>query len=87
MIFELGIILQIEQNKQLKAVYMAPIKALVQELIQKWQQQFRNQQVVEFTSDINYKYFKKVFESNILICTPEKFDWLLRNWYKYKSFF
>lgn len=67
-----------------KAVYIAPLKALVSERIRDWRKKFTQQlgrRVVELTGDFTPD-LKALKTADILICTPEKWDGISRSWHK-----
>lgn len=54
-------------------IYIVPMKALASEIFSKFQKLFKNYKVVEFTGDTELDS-KIIYNSQIIICTPEKFD-------------
>lgn len=71
-----------ENTHQVKAVYVAPIKALCQEKIMDWKNKFDKfgLQVLELTGDSDVSDFSEFQAANIIITTPEKWDSLTRKW-------
>lgn len=66
----------------LKAVYIAPLKALVRERVVDWKKRFgemMGKTVVEITGDVAAGY-QVLQNSDIIITTPEKWDALSRGW-------
>lgn len=70
------------EQPDLKAVYIAPLKALVKERVSDWQKRFGEvlgKRVVEITGDVAAG-FQVLKNSDIIITTPEKWDALSRGW-------
>ncbi|GMF97587.1 unnamed protein product [[Candida] boidinii] len=96
-LFELAIIrLMIlrSQNKlkyrDCKILYVAPTKALCSERADDWTQKFNRISgfsVGLLTSDTSYLETERVKKSDIIICTPEKWDVLTRRWNDYPKLF
>lgn len=66
----------------LKAVYIAPLKALVRERVNDWKKRFGDMMaktVVEITGDVAASY-QVLQNADIIITTPEKWDALSRGW-------
>ena len=66
----------------LKAVYIAPLKALVAERLRDWQRklgQGLGRRVVELTGDVTPDA-RALRESDVIITTPEKWDGITRGW-------
>ena len=63
----------------IKAVYIAPMKALAQEVVSKFEERLEGLNLVvrEFTGDMNLTK-QEVAESHLLVSTPEKFDVVTR---------
>lgn len=94
MLFELAIIrelIQIESSanngnsNELYALYLAPLKAIVEEKYKEWQQRFVpfNLNCFPLTGDTEHEICERFRLSNysqvnILLATPEKFDSLIR---------
>ncbi|KAJ6248897.1 intein-containing atp-dependent DNA helicase hfm1-related precursor [Anaeramoeba flamelloides] len=85
-ILELSILRIFKKNLHPKIIYLAPLKALVQEKIKEWKK-FKQigLKIKEISGDTRYglEILEKV---NILVCTPEKFDLISRNKLKYKKY-
>lgn len=58
-----------------KIIYIAPMKALAQEVVTKFQERLKplNLIVKEYTGDMQLTK-QEISEANILVCTPEKYD-------------
>eukprot|EP00898_Chlorokybus_atmophyticus_P002457 jgi/Chlat1/3211/Chrsp22S03497 len=64
-----------------KVVYIAPLKALVQEKQKEWQTKFSGQLGLvckELTSDSDVGHHTELSEADIILATPEKFDSITR---------
>ncbi|EMR09600.1 hypothetical protein PNEG_02184 [Pneumocystis murina B123] len=69
-----------------KIIYIAPMKALVRERVKDWTTRFANplkKKIIELTGDTSPDS-KEIYEANIIITTPEKWDGISRNWKKRK---
>ncbi|KAL3847245.1 hypothetical protein ACJMK2_018167 [Sinanodonta woodiana] len=91
-VFEMAIIrLLTVQNqatmKNIKIVYMAPIKALCSERYQDWKQKFEplDLKCKELTGDTELEDIYELQEINIILTTPEKWDSMTRRWRDNKS--
>ncbi|XP_076382118.1 activating signal cointegrator 1 complex subunit obelus [Megalopta genalis] len=65
-----------------KVVYIAPLKALVQERIKDWKIRLENslgKKVVELTGDVSPD-IKAIASANVIVTTPEKWDGISRSW-------
>ncbi|GAB4820015.1 hypothetical protein N2152v2_007061 [Parachlorella kessleri] len=65
-----------------KVIYVAPLKALVRERINDWGKglcKALNKRMVELTGDFTPD-MQALLASDIIICTPEKWDGISRNW-------
>ncbi|KAL4525728.1 hypothetical protein Ndes2526B_g09336 [Nannochloris sp. 'desiccata'] len=65
-----------------KAVYIAPLKALVRERIKDWSSGFcaaLGKRLVELTGDFTPD-LKALLSADVIIATPEKWDGISRNW-------
>lgn len=65
-----------------KILYVAPLKALVRERITDWGKglcKALNKQMVELTGDYTPD-LAALLAADIIICTPEKWDGISRNW-------
>ena len=70
-------------RKALKAVYIAPNKALCQQRMKEWDTKFTplGQNVLEVTGDIDFRYcLRLIAKASIIVTTPEKWDSLTRGW-------
>lgn len=64
-----------------KIVYLAPMKALVSEIVEKFKSKLKlipGMKIREFTADISIPK-KELDETNIIVTVPEKWDILMRN--------
>lgn len=89
-LFELAIakcLSSLKESSQLKALYIAPTKSLCNEKYQQWKNKFLDISVGMLTSDTSFTEVEKVKASNIIICTPEKWDVITRKWTDYSAFF
>jgi len=70
------------KGNKLKAVYIAPNKALGQERHRVWSKTFGavGLQVLEVTGDSENNALQLVAKANIIVTTPEKWDALTRSW-------
>ncbi len=61
--------------KQIKAIYIAPMKALAQEVVTKFTERLRPLDIVvkEYTGDTQLSK-QQIMDSHLLVCTPEKYD-------------
>lgn len=69
-------------HKGRKAVFIAPLKALVKERMKDWSKGFAktlNLRIVEMTGDITPD-LRALLNADIIITTPEKWDGISRNW-------
>jgi activating signal cointegrator complex subunit 3 len=66
-------------NKNFKAIYIAPMKALAQEIVTKFSQKLKKLQLIvrEFTGDMQLSR-QEVAESQLIVTTPEKWDVVTR---------
>uniref|UniRef100_A0A672U547 Activating signal cointegrator 1 complex subunit 3 n=1 Tax=Strigops habroptila TaxID=2489341 RepID=A0A672U547_STRHB len=64
-----------------KAVYIAPLKALVRERIEDWKQAtiFLDYRVVELTGDVTPD-MRAIAQADLIVTTPEKWDGVSRSW-------
>lgn len=66
----------------MKAVYIAPLKALVRERVQEWSIKFGGclgKKLVELTGDTQPD-IQSIISSDIIVTTPEKWDGVSRSW-------
>ncbi|KAJ1551653.1 activating signal cointegrator 1 complex subunit [Nowakowskiella sp. JEL0078] len=69
-------------NPNAKVVYVAPLKALVRERVQDWQERLMgpmNRQLIELTGDVTPD-LKTIQNADVIITTPEKWDGISRSW-------
>ncbi|KAK0137472.1 putative ATP-dependent DNA helicase HFM1 [Merluccius polli] len=85
-LFELAIIRLLMENsepwKDVKAVYMAPIKALCSQRFEDWKQKFGPLGLTckELTGDTEIDEFFEIQDAHIIMTTPEKWDSMSRRW-------
>ncbi|XP_024124379.1 probable ATP-dependent DNA helicase HFM1 isoform X2 [Oryzias melastigma] len=85
-LFELAIIRLLMETQEpwrdVKAVYMAPIKALCSQCFDNWNKKFGHLGLIckELTGDTEIEDFFEIQDSNIILTTPEKWDSLTRKW-------
>ncbi|XP_068425051.1 probable ATP-dependent DNA helicase HFM1 [Clinocottus analis] len=85
-LFELAIIHLLMETSEpwrdVKAVYMAPIKALCSQCFESWKQKFGplGLNCKELTGDTEIDDFFEIQDSHIILTTPEKWDSLTRKW-------
>ncbi|XP_072220468.1 probable ATP-dependent DNA helicase HFM1 isoform X2 [Leuresthes tenuis] len=85
-LFELAIIRLLmdtpEPWKDVKAVYMAPIKALCSQRFENWKKKFGplGLNCKELTGDTEIDDFFEIHDSHIILTTPEKWDNMTRKW-------
>ncbi|RVE61086.1 hypothetical protein OJAV_G00167210 [Oryzias javanicus] len=88
-LFELAIIRLLMETQEpwrdVKAVYMAPIKALCNQCFDNWKKKFGPLGLIcrELTGDTEIEDFFEIQDSNIILTTPEKWDSLTRKWRDY----
>jgi activating signal cointegrator complex subunit 3 len=81
---ELAVFRLLRAHPGMKAVYVAPLKALVSERMKDWQLKFGQRlgkKVVELTGDVTPDALS-LRTSDIVITTPEKWDGITRGWQK-----
>lgn len=81
---ELAVFRLLRAHPGMKAVYVAPLKALVSERMKDWQVKFGQRlgkKVVELTGDVTPDALS-LRMSDIVITTPEKWDGITRGWRK-----
>ena len=73
--------------KNFKVVYTAPIKALVNERFEDWKAKFTplGLQCFELTGDTLLDDFSELLTKQIILTTPEKWDFMTRRWKDNKS--
>uniref|UniRef100_A0A3P8WLM6 Probable ATP-dependent DNA helicase HFM1 n=1 Tax=Cynoglossus semilaevis TaxID=244447 RepID=A0A3P8WLM6_CYNSE len=85
-LFELAIIRLLMETSEpwrdVKAVYIAPIKALCSQCFENWQKKFGpvGLSCKELTGDTEIDDFFEIQDSHIILTTPEKWDSLTRKW-------
>ncbi|KAM4552713.1 putative ATP-dependent DNA helicase HFM1 [Odontesthes bonariensis] len=85
-LFELAIIRLLMETpepwKDVKAVYMAPIKALCSQCFENWKKKFGplGLNCKELTGDTEIDDFFEIHDSHIILTTPEKWDIMTRKW-------
>ncbi|XP_029971671.1 probable ATP-dependent DNA helicase HFM1 isoform X2 [Salarias fasciatus] len=85
-LFELAIIRLLMETQEpwsdVKAVYMAPIKALCSQCFESWKKKFGPFGLVckELTGDTEIDDFFEIHDSHIILTTPEKWDSMTRRW-------
>ncbi|XP_029309816.1 probable ATP-dependent DNA helicase HFM1 [Cottoperca gobio] len=85
-LFELAIIRLLMESsepwKDVKAVYMAPIKALCSQCFESWKKKFGplGLNCKELTGDTEIDDFFEIQDSHIILTTPEKWDSMTRKW-------
>jgi helicase len=68
-------------DKGKRAIYIAPLRALADELNTRWQTHYAPNKVGVFTGDyVNSSYPVPYQDSQLLVMTPEKLDACIRNW-------
>ncbi|KAL7670073.1 hypothetical protein ACOME3_005011 [Neoechinorhynchus agilis] len=79
---EIAILRLFTKSPGYKAVYVAPMKALVRERVNDWGKRFKDvldKQVVELTGDYTPNW-KQLQNADIIVTTPEKWDGVSRMW-------
>lgn len=66
-------ILRALKRKNSKIIYIVPMKALACEITHKYKSKLKNYNVIEFTGDTELSN-RDLLKSDLIICTPEKFD-------------
>ncbi|KAM6948757.1 LOW QUALITY PROTEIN: putative ATP-dependent DNA helicase HFM1 [Aplochiton taeniatus] len=85
-LFELAIIRLLMETSEpwrnVKAVYMAPIKALCSQRFEDWKQKFGplGLSCKELTGDTEIDDFFEIQDAHIIMTTPEKWDSMTRKW-------
>ncbi|XP_041804440.1 probable ATP-dependent DNA helicase HFM1 [Chelmon rostratus] len=85
-LFELAIIRLLMETSEpwrdVKAVYMAPIKALCSQCFESWKKKFGplGLSCKELTGDTEIDDFFEIQDSHIILTTPEKWDSMTRKW-------
>ncbi|KAL9968716.1 hypothetical protein ACROYT_G020835 [Oculina patagonica] len=79
---ELAIFRIFNQYPGTKAVYIAPLKALVRERMEDWKIRFQQKlgrSVVELTGDVTPD-MRAIAKADVIVTTPEKWDGISRSW-------
>ncbi|XP_041352458.1 activating signal cointegrator 1 complex subunit 3-like [Gigantopelta aegis] len=79
---ELAIFRVFREYPKYKAVYIAPLKALVRERMEDWKvriEQKLGRKVVELTGDVTPD-IRAIGEADLIVTTPEKWDGISRSW-------
>ncbi|XP_014672686.1 PREDICTED: activating signal cointegrator 1 complex subunit 3-like [Priapulus caudatus] len=79
---ELAIFRVFREYPKCKAVYVAPLKALVRERIQDWKERIEKKlgkRVVELTGDVTPDA-RAIANADLIVTTPEKWDGISRSW-------
>lgn len=80
---ELALLRMKKQNPKSKCVYIAPLKSLARERLKEWSKRLGapplNWKVLELSGDTSHDAYA-LNKSDILICTPEKWDLISRGW-------
>lgn len=91
-IFELAIVRVLIQNppteiKNIKIVYMAPLKVLCSERLRDWANKFKpyNLKCIEVTGDTDIDDYSSIKAANVIFTTPEKWDSVTRKWKEHSS--
>ncbi|XP_038574292.1 probable ATP-dependent DNA helicase HFM1 isoform X1 [Micropterus salmoides] len=85
-LFELAIVRLLMETSEpwrdIKAVYMAPIKALCSQCFESWKKKFGplGLSCKELTGDTEIDDFFEIQDSHIILTTPEKWDSMTRKW-------
>ncbi|KAI8916332.1 P-loop containing nucleoside triphosphate hydrolase protein [Gorgonomyces haynaldii] len=85
-LMELAILRLVRRNRNFRVVYLAPLKALCTERALDWKAKFQPFQIVceEFTGDTENQ-LESIKKAQIIVTTPEKWDFSLRRWREDKS--
>ncbi|KAK3578447.1 hypothetical protein CHS0354_037425 [Potamilus streckersoni] len=79
---EMAIFRVFREYPKMKAVYIAPLKALVRERMEDWKiriEQKLGKKVVELTGDVTPD-MRAVANADLIVTTPEKWDGISRSW-------
>ncbi|XP_040000435.1 probable ATP-dependent DNA helicase HFM1 [Xiphias gladius] len=85
-LFELAIIRLLMETSEpwrdVKAVYLAPVKALCSQCLESWKKKFGplGLSCKELTGDTEIDDFFEIQDSHIILTTPEKWDSMTRKW-------
>lgn len=81
---ELGIEKALARNE--RAIYLTPLKALAEEKIEAWKDKWPTHRVGIFTGDYESASLPTTYrDAQILICTYERLDGILRHWQRHLS--
>ena len=81
-IAEIAMLRVFRDRPQAKVVYIAPMKALVRERMNDWQERFGRRlgkNVVELTGDVTPDV-RAISRADVIVTTPEKWDGVSRSW-------
>lgn len=73
----LNVIKMFKDTMEFKVVYISPMKALANELVQKFTKKFSKLKTREMTGDISLSQ-KELASTHIIVTTPEKLDVITR---------
>eukprot|EP00984_Skeletonema_dohrnii_P009199 scaffold3511_cov144-Skeletonema_dohrnii-CCMP3373.AAC.8 len=80
---EIALLRMKKQNPKAKCVYIAPLKSLARERLKEWSKRLGapplNWKVLELSGDTSHDS-RALNNSDVLICTPEKWDLISRGW-------
>ncbi|XP_056149816.1 probable ATP-dependent DNA helicase HFM1 [Lampris incognitus] len=85
-LFELAIVRLLMETSEpwrdIKTIYMAPIKALCSQRLENWKQKFGplGLRCKELTGDTEIDDFFEIINAHIIMTTPEKWDSITRKW-------
>ena len=88
-VFELAIARLIAQSRfQSKVIYIAPYKALCQQIVRSWKEKFApfGLKCYELTGDSDLASFPQISGNDIILTTPEKWDSVTRHWKEHSAF-
>ena len=88
-VFELAIARLIAQSRfQSKVIYIAPYKALCQQIVRSWKEKFApfGLKCYELTGDSDMASFPQISGNDIILTTPEKWDSVTRHWKEHSAF-
>lgn len=87
-IFEIALCKLFRDNSEGRAIYLAPIKALCQQVSASWNRRFGRigLRCFELTGDTDPNDVPDINSYNIVLTTPEKWDSVTRRWKDHASF-
>lgn len=88
-VFEMAIARLVAQNRfQSKVIYIAPYKALCQQVVRSWKEKFApfGLKCYELTGDSDLSSFPQISGNDIILTTPEKWDSVTRHWKEHSEF-